>query len=88
MLLLFDRKPANEMPWKRELWIYDLHTNQNLTLKTNPPTLRTWTTSCLAITSASRRNGRSPNGSGDSPTKNCLSTTRPTCASSNPATRA
>ena len=39
VLLLFDRKSANETPWTRELWIYDLHTNQGLTLKTNPPTL-------------------------------------------------
>ena len=38
-VLLFDRKPTNETPWTRELWIYDLHTNQGLTLKTNPPTL-------------------------------------------------
>ena len=35
-MLFFDRKPASETPWTRELWIYDLRTNQRFTLKTNP----------------------------------------------------
>ena len=35
-VLFFDRKPASETPWTRELWIYDLRTNQRFTLKTNP----------------------------------------------------
>jgi type I restriction enzyme M protein len=35
-VLFFDRKPASETPWTRTLWIYDLRTNQNFTLKTNP----------------------------------------------------
>jgi type I restriction enzyme M protein len=34
-VLFFDRKPASETPWTRELWIYDLRTNQHFTLKTN-----------------------------------------------------
>lgn len=33
-VLFFDRKPASEMPWTKTLWIYDLRTNQNFTLKT------------------------------------------------------
>jgi type I restriction enzyme M protein len=33
-VLFFDRKPASESPWTRQLWIYDLRTNQNFTLKT------------------------------------------------------
>ncbi len=37
-VLFFDRKPASETPWTRELWIYDLRTNQRFTLKTNPLT--------------------------------------------------
>ncbi len=32
--LFFDRKPASETPWTKTLWIYDLRTNQNFTLKT------------------------------------------------------
>ncbi len=37
-MLFFDRKPASETPWTRDLWIYDLRTNQRFTLKTNPLT--------------------------------------------------
>ena len=32
-VLFFDRKPAQERPWTRKLWIYDLRTNQHFTLK-------------------------------------------------------
>ncbi|CAG0935306.1 putative type I restriction enzymeP M protein [Thermoflexales bacterium] len=35
-VLFFDRKPASEMPWTKQLWIYDLRTNINFTLKQNP----------------------------------------------------
>src|SRR5688572_4669099 len=35
-VLFFDRKPASPTPWTRELWIYDLRTNMNVTLRTNP----------------------------------------------------
>src|SRR5438128_9045953 len=35
-VLFFDRKPASETPWTRELWIYDLRTNMHFTLKQNP----------------------------------------------------
>ncbi|HLA96935.1 MAG TPA: N-6 DNA methylase, partial [Anaerolineales bacterium] len=34
-VLFFDRKPASEAPWTKTLWIYDLRTNKNFTLKTN-----------------------------------------------------
>ncbi len=34
-VLFFDRKPANETPWTKSLWIYDLRTNKHFTLKTN-----------------------------------------------------
>ncbi len=34
-VLFFDRKPASERPWTEQLWIYDLRTNMNFTLKTN-----------------------------------------------------
>jgi type I restriction enzyme M protein len=33
-VLFFDRKPPAEQPWTEKLWIYDLRTNQNFTLKT------------------------------------------------------
>ncbi len=35
-VLFFERKPASETPWTKDLWIYDLRTNQHFTLKTNP----------------------------------------------------
>jgi type I restriction enzyme M protein len=35
-VLFFDRKPAAETPWTRELWIYDFRTNKHFTLKQNP----------------------------------------------------
>ena len=35
-VLFFDRKPASETPWTKALWIYDLRTNMNFTLKTAP----------------------------------------------------
>lgn len=34
-VLFFDRKPASETPWTKQLWIYDLRTNKHFTLKTN-----------------------------------------------------
>ena len=39
-VLFFDRKPAAETPWTRELWVYDLRTNMHFTLKQNPLRLR------------------------------------------------
>ncbi|HEU4321906.1 MAG TPA: class I SAM-dependent DNA methyltransferase [Roseiflexaceae bacterium] len=35
-VLFFDRKPASATPWTRQLWIYDLRTNKEFTLKQNP----------------------------------------------------
>ena len=35
-VLFFDKKPASESPWTKQLWIYDLRTNKHFTLKTNP----------------------------------------------------
>ncbi|HSN78479.1 MAG TPA: class I SAM-dependent DNA methyltransferase, partial [Anaerolineae bacterium] len=35
-VLFFDRKPASERPWSEALWIYDLRTNRDFTLKQNP----------------------------------------------------
>jgi type I restriction enzyme M protein len=35
-VLFFDRKPASETPWTRDLWVYDLRTNSHFTLKQNP----------------------------------------------------
>lgn len=32
-VLFFDRKPASETPWTKDLWIYDFRTNKSFTLK-------------------------------------------------------
>jgi type I restriction enzyme M protein len=37
-VLFFDRKPASEKPWTKQLWIYDLRTNIDFSLKQNPLT--------------------------------------------------
>jgi type I restriction enzyme M protein len=37
-VLFFDRKPASEKPWTDRLWIYDLRTNMDFSLKQNPLT--------------------------------------------------
>ena len=37
-VLFFDRKPAADHPWTRNLWVYDLRTNQHFTMKQNPMT--------------------------------------------------
>jgi len=34
-VLFFDRKPASETPWTKQVWIYDFRTNMNFTLKIN-----------------------------------------------------
>jgi len=33
-VIFFDNKPASKTAWTKELWIYDLRTNQHFTLKT------------------------------------------------------
>ena len=37
-VLFFDRKPASETPWTKELWVYDFRTNEHFTLKQHPLT--------------------------------------------------
>jgi type I restriction enzyme M protein len=34
-VLFFDRKPASETPWTKQIWIYDLRTNKHFTQKTS-----------------------------------------------------
>ena len=37
-VVFFDRRPASEEPWTRQVWVYDLRTNKHFTLKRNPLT--------------------------------------------------
>ena len=39
-VLFFDRKPASEKPWTEKLWIYDLRTNRDFSLKQKPLSAR------------------------------------------------
>ncbi len=35
-VLFFDKKPAAKTPWTKDLWVCDLRTNKNFTLRQNP----------------------------------------------------
>ena len=35
-VLFFDRRKASDTPWTRDVWVYDLRTNEHFTLKENP----------------------------------------------------
>lgn len=35
-VIFFDRKPAQEDPWTKEIWVYDLRTNKHFTRVENP----------------------------------------------------
>jgi type I restriction enzyme M protein len=39
-VIFFDKKPASENSWTKEVWFYDLRTNQHFTLKQNMMTLK------------------------------------------------
>ena len=65
-VLFFDRKPASERPWTDKLWIYDLRTNQNFTLKQNPLT-RASLDEFVACFHPANRHERTPTWSPDAP---------------------
>ncbi len=35
-VLFFDKKPAAKTPWTKDLWVYDLRSNKNFTMRQNP----------------------------------------------------
>jgi type I restriction enzyme M protein len=56
-VLLFDKKPAAKTPQTKELWVYDLRTNQNFTLRQNPiddPDVKDFVESCRPTNRAKR----------------------------------
>jgi len=65
-VLFFDRKPSSETPWTKQLWIYDLRTNQNFTLKTNRLT-RQHLDDFVACYNPANRHDRKPTFSESSP---------------------
>lgn len=66
-VLFFDRKPANEKPWTKTLWVYDLRTNKNFTLKTNP-LKRSHLDEFVTCYNPDNRHVRTPTYSEDNPT--------------------
>jgi type I restriction enzyme M protein len=66
-VIFFDRRPASETPWTKELWIYDLRTNQHFTLKTNP-LKRTDLDEFVACYHSQNRHERQPTWSETTPT--------------------
>src|SRR5919197_3359044 len=66
-VLFFDRKPASETPWTKDLWIYDLRTNQHFTLKQNP-LRRDHLDDFVATYRPDSRNQRESSWSPDNPT--------------------
>src|SRR5207249_2070752 len=75
-VLFFDRKPASETPWTKELWIYDLRMNQHFTLKQNPSGASTSTTSWPPTSRKRGMSGRKASASAASHTTSCSSATR------------
>ena len=65
-VLFFEKKPASETPWTKQLWIYDLRTNKHFTLKTNPLT-RTDLNEFVALYQAGNRQQRQATWSPDTP---------------------
>ena len=65
-VIFFDRKPASEVPWTKQVWIYDLRTNKNFTLVTNPLS-RADLDDFVACYNPANRHERTPNWSEDNP---------------------
>ena len=65
-VIFFDRKPASESPWTQTLWIYDLRTNRNFTLKEHP-LARTDLDDFVACYHAENRHERVPTWSEENP---------------------
>ena len=65
-MLFFDKRPAAETPWTRQLWIYDLRTNKHFTLKTNP-LQRTDLDEFVACYNAANRQQRQATWSSENP---------------------
>jgi type I restriction enzyme M protein len=65
-VLFFDKKPASETPWTKQLWIYDLRTNKHFTLKTSP-LRREDLEEFVALYNVSNRNLRAPTWNAEQP---------------------
>ena len=57
-VILFDKKPAAKAPQTKELWVYDLRTNQNFTLRQNAiddPDVKDFVESCQPVNRSKRK---------------------------------
>lgn len=75
-VLFFEKKPASESAWTKKLWVYDLRTNQDFTLKTNPLKDADLEDFVACYNPANRLTGRSRSDSGGSITRRCCRGTR------------
>jgi type I restriction enzyme M protein len=65
-VLFFERKPASETPWTKQVWFYDLRTNQHFTLKQHRMT-RKDLDEFVELYKPGARHEREPTWSEDSP---------------------
>lgn len=65
-VLFFDRKPAAETPWTKQVWFYDLRTGSGFTLKQNP-LRRAHLDEFVACYGAADRAARKPTWSPENP---------------------
>jgi type I restriction enzyme M protein len=65
-VLFFDRKPAAEAPWTKQVWFYDLRTGSNFTPKQNP-LRRAHLDEFMACYRAADRTARTPTWSEQNP---------------------
>ena len=65
-VLFFERKPGSATPWTKDLWIYDLRTNINFTLKQSPLT-RADLDGFVAAYNPANRHERTPTWSPETP---------------------
>jgi type I restriction enzyme M protein len=65
-VLFFDKRAASETEWTKQLWIYDLRTNQHFTLKTRPLT-RADLSEFVQLYNPANRNARRATWSAENP---------------------
>lgn len=84
-VLFFDRKPGSDIPWTRDLWIYDLRTNKHFTPRPAPSPAWISTTSSSASNRVGEASARRASGSTASSTTSWSPAARPASTSSGSA---
>jgi type I restriction enzyme M protein len=86
-VLFFDRKPAQEKPWTKKLWIYDLRTNMHFTLKESTLKRSDLDDFVSALAARTATPARKTSASSPSPTMSWSSATSSTSTSSGSRTK-